>query len=63
MNKDFEDEKPLILINPEIKEVHGEVLMSEGCLSIPDVHSDVLRPEKIFVEYYDLNMKGICARI
>jgi peptide deformylase len=70
MNKDFEDEKPLILINPEIKEVHGEVLMSEGCLSIPDVHSDVLRPEKIFVKYYDLNMKeyareydGLWARV
>jgi len=33
--------------------------MSEGCLSIPEVRADVLRPEQIFLKYYDLSMNEI----
>lgn len=68
--EEYQNEKPLVLINPEIKEFYGEVLMSEGCLSIPDLHSEVLRPEKILVKFYDADLKeinreyeGIWARV
>lgn len=42
------------LINPEIIEYKGEKhLFNEGCLSIPDIHEDVLRPDNVVVRYYD----------
>lgn len=59
LDEDYKDESPLILINPKIKEFYGEIVMKEGCLSIPDIHSDILRPEKIFVKFYDLDMREI----
>ena len=42
------------LINPEILEYLGEKqYFNEGCLSIPDIHEDVLRPEGIVLRWYD----------
>lgn len=42
------------LINPEILEFKGEKqFFNEGCLSVPDIHEDVLRPESVVVRYYD----------
>ena len=42
------------LINPEILEYKGEKqYFNEGCLSVPDIHEDVLRPESVVVRYYD----------
>ncbi len=42
------------LINPEIIEESDEnVTYSEGCLSIPGVYCDVLRPKVITVRYYN----------
>ena len=29
---------------------------NEGCLSVPGIYADVIRPEKIRVEYYDENL-------
>lgn len=44
------------MINPRLLEQSDEtIVFSEGCLSIPDVHCDVVRPKKIKVEYYDEN--------
>ncbi len=41
-------------INPEILERSGEPwAFNEGCLSIPDVRGDVLRPAKIRMRYFD----------
>ncbi|MDY3979967.1 MAG: peptide deformylase [Tidjanibacter sp.] len=41
-------------INPEIyDESEEEVLMNEGCLSLPGIHEDVYRPETIKVHYWD----------
>lgn len=41
-------------INPEILDEYGEEwTFEEGCLSIPDVHGDVLRPEKLTIRYFD----------
>ena len=45
-------------INPEIMEEAGtEFAYSEGCLSIPDVHADVVRKPIIKVKYTDLEGK------
>ncbi|MGB9596836.1 MAG: peptide deformylase [Candidatus Poribacteria bacterium] len=46
--------KPLIIINPEIVEASGEIKEQEGCLSIPDVRSEVKRYEHVVVEGLDL---------
>lgn len=51
--------KPLILINPEIVEASGEIKEQEGCLSIPDIRSEVKRYERVVVEGLDLDGKKI----
>jgi peptide deformylase len=51
-----EDTKPLTLINPKIVDSHGEIAMEEGCLSIPQVRAEVYRPEKVFLQYQDLDL-------
>ncbi len=38
---------PMVLINPEIVEIEGSNISSEGCLSIPGVQKNVERPEKV----------------
>jgi peptide deformylase len=43
-------------INAEITERSGEPwIMNEGCLSIPNIHEDITRDEKIHIKYYDEN--------
>ena len=45
-----------VFINPEIyEESDVEILMNEGCLSLPNIHEDVYRPEKIRIRYLDEN--------
>lgn len=58
-----EDKKPLTLINPKITDSHGSVIMEEGCLSIPSVRADVERPEKIFVQYQDLDLNPVTIEL
>ena len=54
----YENYKPLAVINPEITFRSDEkVYMEEGCLSIPDVRHEVLRPKKITIRYYDSDLK------
>ena len=49
-----EEEERHVLINPEIEEEVGEKkYFNEGCLSIPDIHEDVLRPESIVLHWFD----------
>ena len=48
------------LINPEILEESAEkTTYSEGCLSIPGVYCDVVRPKTIKVRYYDEELKQV----
>ncbi|MGW8121401.1 peptide deformylase [Roseivirga echinicomitans] len=43
-----------VFINPEILDEYGDEWdFEEGCLSIPDVHGDILRPEKLTIRYFD----------
>lgn len=47
-----------VFINTKIIEVSEKtVKMNEGCLSIPGLREDVVRPESIKLQYYDENMK------
>ncbi|MBR1516880.1 MAG: peptide deformylase [Bacteroidales bacterium] len=59
------------LINPEILERKGEMrYFNEGCLSVPDIHEDVLRPDTIVIRYFDADFNehteqidGMFARV
>ncbi len=44
---------PMVCINPEIIYAEGMVPGSEGCLSIPGVLAEVMRPERIVLRYFD----------
>jgi peptide deformylase len=48
-------EGPIKMINPEIIEQEGEIVDTEGCLSIPNKSGTVKRPEKVKVKYLDEN--------
>ena len=42
------------MINPVVLEESKETVeYSEGCLSIPEIHADVVRPKRIKVAFYD----------
>ncbi len=49
----YENAEPMVVINPHILAVRGYNAMEEGCLSIPDVHADVVRPSSIQLKYRD----------
>ena len=59
------------LINPEIMEFGEEKeYFNEGCLSVPDIHEDVLRPTTVRVHYWDEDWRehtddatGLYARV
>ncbi len=45
-----------VFVNPEILEEQGDDwAFEEGCLSIPTIREDVMRPEKLKIRYYDEN--------
>ena len=45
-------------VNPVVLEESEETCTyNEGCLSVPGVYCDVVRPKKIKVEYYDENLE------
>ena len=49
-----EDAAPMVFLNIEILESFGMSPYTEGCLSIPGVSGEVMRPEKIRIRYMDL---------
>jgi peptide deformylase len=40
-------EGPHVIINPEIVEASGEWLFNEGCLSVPGMHFEIVRPKVV----------------
>ena len=57
---DREDVKtgPLFMANPEVIEASDEdATYEEGCLSLPEHYSDVVRPAKVTVRYLDRDGK------
>lgn len=55
--KEYKHVPPMVIINPQILETRDEVLMEEGCLSIPGVREEVWRPEVIKLKYRDRNFQ------
>lgn len=49
------DEQPMVIINPEVVESDGEWVYSEGCLSIPELYVDILRPNHVLVRGLDVD--------
>jgi len=64
-------EQPMVFINPKIEdESEEDSEFEEGCLSIPDVHEEVTRPEAIRLTYldrdfqrHDRRFQGMLARV
>jgi peptide deformylase len=60
-----------VFINARVKEFDGkEWPYNEGCLSIPKIREDIMRPEEVILEYVDENFQprtqkfvGITARV
>lgn len=60
-----------VFINPEILDLDGEKwIMNEGCLSLPEIREDVLRPDEVTLRYFDENFeehtetfKGFAGRV
>ncbi len=53
--QDPKSEQFTAIINPEVVESYGgEEPFEEGCLSIPEVRGEVIRPKKVIVRGYDL---------
>ncbi len=50
---------PIALINPEIVEQTGQEDAEEGCLSVPDVHGEIKRAEKVTIEALTLDGKKV----
>jgi peptide deformylase len=48
-------EGPQIVINPEIRETRDEWGYDEGCLSIPGVSFELVRPKEVHLVGYDLD--------
>lgn len=65
------DGSPIALINPVIKQKDdNQVIYEEGCLSLPGIMSDIIRPERVLVSGLDINGKkteieadGLLARV
>ena len=56
--EDYEKYKPIVMINPRITSKSDETIsIEEGCLSIPDLRAEVIRPKSVFVSFFDVNMK------
>ena len=49
----------LVLANPEIVSAEGEVVIQEGCLSVPDYQADVKRYERVTVRGLDLTGEAV----
>ncbi len=60
-----------VFINAKIVEYLGEdTVLNEGCLSIPGIREDVVRKDKVHIQYYDENfqfhdeiIEGLPARV
>ena len=53
---DLQDEQgPRVLVNPEIIESRGEYMYEEGCLSVPGLSWEIVRPNEIHLVGHDLD--------
>ena len=52
---DGEEDGLIVLINPMIVKSEGEIVAEEGCLSVPDIYSQVKRSVKVTVKALNQN--------
>ena len=45
---------PAPIVNPTISEARGEWEVEEGCLSVPGLHWNIVRPKEVHLTGYDL---------
>lgn len=62
-------EQPVCLINPQILETRGKLVMDEGCISFPGLYFPVERPEWVKIraqdqegEFFELEGDGLLGR-
>lgn len=55
----YDDNGPIVMINPVILKTKGEHEVDEGCLSFPNKFAKVIRPEEVTAEYTDRDGKRI----
>ncbi len=48
-------EGPEAIVNPVIAEARGEWVYEEGCLSVPGLYWEIVRPKEIHLTCYDLD--------
>ncbi|MCI8411161.1 MAG: peptide deformylase [Clostridia bacterium] len=53
----YDDNGPIVLINPVIIKTKGEQEVDEGCLSFPNKFAKVIRPAEVIAEYTNRNGK------
>ena len=49
----YDDNGPIVMINPVIIKTKGEQEVEEGCLSFPNEFAKVVRPAEVVAEYTD----------
>lgn len=47
----------LLMVNPRVVSAAGERVSREGCVSVPDFTADVLRAERVAIDYQDAHGK------
>ena len=53
----YDDNGPIVLINPVIIKTKGAEELDEGCLSFPNQFAKVIRPTEVVAEYTDRDGK------
>lgn len=54
-----DDEGPKVIVNPTISEARGEWTYEEGCLSVPGLAWDIIRPKEVHLTGYDLDGREV----
>jgi peptide deformylase len=52
-------EGPEVLINPVVQESRDEWLFEEGCLSVPGLSWEIVRPKEVHITGYDIHGKEV----
>jgi peptide deformylase len=50
-----DDEGPKVIVNPTITDTRDEWVYDEGCLSVPGLHWEIVRPKEVHLTGYDLD--------
>ena len=54
-----DDAGPQVIVNPTIVEARGEWLHEEGCLSVPGLAFEIVRPKEVHVTGWDIDGKEL----